>query len=211
VPLSKAVRASAVESLADNDHMNSVLSDGAIEVVNKYQWVGNPRPGRFRVSIDDKAAGFAPLQGSLRAVVSPGSHTVRISLWHWYWSQPADVEVPEGSTVVLKGDIDRSSSVFRRMADMLFSPRSCLVLQMEAVFPSDEQVDARQSEAVVPSQGRHSPQLLFAALTQVVGFLLIAVGVTTTWPDALLGVVIVGVGFVWALRSMRARRRVLTT
>jgi hypothetical protein len=210
VPPFRAVRASAVESFADNDYMDGVLSDGAIEVVNKYQWVGSPRQGRFRVSIDGKAAGFAPLQSSLRAVVSPGSHTVRISLWNWYWSQRADVEVPEGSTVVLKGDIDRSSPVLRRMAHMLFRPHSCLMLQMEAVSPSDEQADARQYEAVVQSQGRHSPQLLFAALTQVAGFLLIAVG-AAAWPIAILGLVMVVVGFVWALRSMRARRRVLTT
>ena len=158
--------------------MSSVLSDGAtIQIVNKYQWVGIPRQGRFRVSIDGNAAGFAPLQGSLRAVVSPGSHTVRISLWHWYLSQRAEVHVPEGSTVVMKGDIDRSSSVLRRMADMLFRPHSCLVLQVEAIAPSEEQVQVRQPEAAVQFQRKHSQGLILGAVTQVVGFLLIAVGV----------------------------------
>ena|ERR1700728_1832085 len=191
--------------------MSGVLSDGAIEVVNKYQWVGNPRQGRIRVSIDGKAAGFAPLQGSLRAVVSPGGHAVRISLWRWYWSQRADVDVPQGSTVVLRGDIDRSSSVLRRMADMLFRPRSCLVLRVEAISPSDEQVYVRQPEVAVQSQRKHSQQLVLGALLQVVGFLLIAVGVSTAWPVVLLGIVVVAVGFIWTLRSMRARRRALTT
>jgi hypothetical protein len=191
--------------------MNGVLPDGTIEVVNKYQWVGNPRQGRFRVSIDGRAAGFAPLQGSLRAVVPPGSHTVRICLWRWYGSNHADVDVPEGSTVVLKGDIDRSSSVLRRMADMLLRPRSCLVLQVEAISPSDQQVDVRPPEAVVQPQRQHSQQLLLGALTQVIGFLLIAVGVATAWPVALFGAVVVGVGFLWTVRSIRARRRVLMT
>jgi hypothetical protein len=97
------------------------------------------------------------------------------------------------------------------MADMLFRPRSCLVLQVEAISPSDEQVYVRQPEATVQSQRKYSQQLILGALTQVVGFLLIAVGVSTAWPVALLGIVVVGVGFIWTLRSMRARRRALTT
>jgi len=190
----------------------SAESNGGIEVLNKYQWVGNPRQGRFRVSIDGKAAGFAPLEGSFRATVAPGSHRVRISLWRWYWSRRVDVDVPEGSTVVLDGDIDRSFSVLRRMADMLFHPLSCMVLKVQATRPSGERrlSDARQSEATAQSQRRYSRQFTLGALVEVVGFLLIAIGARTVWPVALLGLVVVAAGFVWTLRSMRARRRALT-
>jgi len=116
--------------------------------VNKYQWVANSRQGRLRVYIDGKAAGFAPLQGSFRATLAPGSHTVRISLWRWYWSRRVDVDVAEGSTVVLDGDIDRSFSVLARTSNMLFHPLSCMVLKVQAIRPTDERMpDARQSEA----------------------------------------------------------------
>ncbi|MGO8823653.1 MAG: hypothetical protein ACLQU9_00240 [Acidimicrobiales bacterium] len=110
---------------------------GGIEVVNKYQWIGDPRFGRLRVSIDGKAAGSVPLSGSLRTAVVPGAHTVRISLHRQHWSPRVDVEVPAGSTVVLDGDIDRTSSVLRRMAGMLFHPLSCMELKVQTTRPSN--------------------------------------------------------------------------
>jgi hypothetical protein len=181
---------------------------GGIEVVNKYQWVANPRQGRLRVSIDGKPEGFAPLDGSFQATVAPGSHTVRISLWRWYWSRRVDIDVPAGSTVVLEGDIDRSASVLRRMGDMLFHPLSCMVLIVQATRPSAELVPGlNQSETVAQGQRQYARQLTLGALVELVGFLLIVVGARTAWPIALLGVVAAVAGFVLTLRSVRTRRR----
>ena len=76
-------------------HMSGVVSDGAIEVVNKYQWVGNPRQGRFHVSIDGAPARLRAPSGFAPGHVFARPPRVRISLWHWYWSQRADVDVPQ--------------------------------------------------------------------------------------------------------------------
>jgi hypothetical protein len=203
------------ERRADNElvtgEQGGAESDGTIEVLNKYQWVGDPRLGRFRVSIDGKAAGFAPLEGSLQTMVAPGSHTARISFRRWYRSRSVEVDVPDGSTVVLEGDIDRSVSVLRRMVEMLFRPQSCLVLKVRTVHPSDDRAPDRQPEAIDHAQRQHSRHLVLGALMEVVGFLLIAVGAATAWPVALVGLVVVAAGFVWTLRSVRARRRKLTS
>jgi hypothetical protein len=186
-------------------------SGGGIEVVNRYQWVANPRQGRLRVSIDGKSAGFAPLEGSLRATVAPGNHTVRISLWRWYWSRRVDVDVQAGSTVVLEGDIDRSATVLKRMADMLIHPLSCMVLKVQATRPSDERMpDERQAAATAQAQRQHTRQITLGALVEIVGFLLLIVGAHTAWPIALLGVVVVVAGSVWMLRSMQSRKRELS-
>lgn len=184
--------------------------EGGIEVLNKYQWVGNPRLGRLGVSIDGKAAGSAPLGGSFWATVAPGSHTVRISLWRWYRSRRVDIDVPAGSTVVLDGDIDRSVSVVRRMADMLFHPLSCMVLKVQATRPTGERVLDERPEAATQAQRRFSRQFALGALVEVVGFLLIVVGARISWPVALVGLVAVVGGFVWTLRSMRTRKRAVT-
>ncbi len=202
----------ALESRADSGRMagdrETTQSDGGIEVVNKYQWLGNPRQGRFRVSVDGKSAGIAPLRGSYRGTVAPGSHSVRISLRRWYWSPCVDVDVPEGWTVVLEGDIDRSGSVFRRMAVMSFHPLSCMVLTVQAICPSDERMpDDRQSESANQAQRRYSRQVVLGALDELAGFALILVGVRYSWPVALVGLVLIVGGFVWTLRTTLARKR----
>ena len=83
-------------------HQDGSESYGSVKVVNRYRRMGNPRQGRLRVSIDGKAAAFAPLEGSVRTSVSAGSHTMRISLWRWYRSRRVNVNLPEGSTVGAK-------------------------------------------------------------------------------------------------------------
>lgn len=105
----------------------------AIEVVNHYQWLLDPRFGRMTVHVDGKSVGFAPLNGSRRVEVAPGLHTVRVSMWAWYRSRRVRVDVVSGSTLVLECDIDRAAPALRRMVYGMFRPFSCLVLRVREV------------------------------------------------------------------------------
>jgi hypothetical protein len=100
--------------------------NGAIEVVNGYGWVLNPRQGRIKAYVDSKSIGCAPLDGSVRAAVGPGKHMVRARLW-WFLSPAVQVDVDAGQTVILKADIPRDHSLIRRMSKMA-RPGNSLVL-----------------------------------------------------------------------------------
>jgi hypothetical protein len=183
-----------------------------IEVVNRYGWVMNPRQGRLRVRIDGQAAGFSPLNGSLRVEMPPGRHTVRISLWGWYWSRPVEVDVPAGSTVVLEGDIDRASSVIRRIADMLIHPLSCMVLSVRGAGAAepDVSVESTRAAAISNARGERLPrQVSIGGAVQAAGFVLIIAGLRTAWPLIVVGAAVVIAGFAWTVRAMRARKRAM--
>ena len=107
-----------------------------LEVVNAYGWLGDPRLGRFRVYVDGKAVGSAPVSGSLRVPVLPGPHVVRVRL-RWYLSPSVDADAVPGQTVRLRADIARELSLLRRMARMLFRPFRSLSLD---VLPRDASV-----------------------------------------------------------------------
>jgi hypothetical protein len=108
--------------------MDSGSVDGCwLEVVNNYRWVGDPRFGRFKVYIDGKAVGLAPLFDTLRVPIHPGHHTVRVRLW-WFLSLPVKIEIGSGQTVRLGADIPRDLPVPHRMMRMGLHPLQSLSL-----------------------------------------------------------------------------------
>jgi hypothetical protein len=109
----------------------SVDGGGWLEVVNRYQWIHDPHQGRFRVYLDGKAAGWAPLSGSLRVPVSPGRHVVRVRLW-WYLSPRVGAGVGPGQAVRLEADIARELPVHQRMLLTMFRPFHSLSLTVGA-------------------------------------------------------------------------------
>jgi hypothetical protein len=99
-----------------------------IEVVNPYQWAGNPRFARFHVYVDGKKVGSAPpLGGSFQTNLSSGSHRVRVRFW-WFLIPPVLIDVAPGKSVRLTGDIPRELSVPKRMARMGVHPATSLKL-----------------------------------------------------------------------------------
>jgi|ERR1700691_5413199 hypothetical protein len=102
-----------------------------IELVNAYQWIGDPRLARFHLYVDGKKVGSArPVGGSCWTEVAPGSHTARIR-FHWYFSPSISFEIASGQNLRLKGDIQRELSIPRRMVRMAVHPRSSLTLRVE--------------------------------------------------------------------------------
>jgi hypothetical protein len=101
----------------------------SILVVNKYQWILDPRFGRFTVHVDGERAGIAPLSGWLNVPVAPGSHEVQVGLWGWLRSKPLAVDVHPGSTVRIEADIPRSVAVDRRILRAYLRPKSFLELR----------------------------------------------------------------------------------
>lgn len=100
-----------------------------LEVVNNYQWIGDPRIGKFRVYLDGKAVGWAPLSGALQVPLDPGHHTVRVRLW-WYLSPQVEIDGVGGQTIRLEADIARELPVARRMARMGLRPFHSLSLSV---------------------------------------------------------------------------------
>jgi hypothetical protein len=90
------------------------------------EWFGDPRPGAFSVSIAGNRVGKLPVRDALTVPVSPGRHVVGIRQW-WYRSPPLTVDVEQGGTVRLRGDVSRSRFL-AGMAQFLFTPSSALVL-----------------------------------------------------------------------------------
>lgn len=116
---------------------------GWLEVVNRYRWVGDPRQGRFRVYLDGRAVGWAPLSGSLRVPVSAGPHVVRVRLW-WYLSPRVGAGVGPGQAVRLEADIARELPVLQRMLFMMFRPFHSLSLTLAGASAGSGMVgDAR--------------------------------------------------------------------
>jgi hypothetical protein len=102
-----------------------------VELVNAYQWIGDPRLARFHLYVDGKKVGSArPVGGACRTEVAPGSHTARIR-FHWCFSPSSSFEIASGQNLRLTGDIQRELSIHRRMASMAVHPLSSLTLQVE--------------------------------------------------------------------------------
>ena len=102
-----------------------------VELVNAYQWIGDPRRARFHLYVDGKKVGSArPVGGSCRTEVAPGSHTARVR-FHWYFSPSISFEIASGQNLRLTGDIQRELSISKRMARMAMRPLSSLTLQVE--------------------------------------------------------------------------------
>jgi hypothetical protein len=104
-----------------------VLDSSWLEVVNSYRWIGDPRLGRFRVYVDGKAVGTAPLSGALRVPVDPGHHVVRVRLW-WYLSPRVETDAVVGQVVRFEADIPRQLPVLRQMARITLRPFHSLSL-----------------------------------------------------------------------------------
>jgi hypothetical protein len=102
-----------------------------VELVNAYQWIGDPRRARFHLYVDGKKVASArPVGGSCRAEVAPGSHTARIR-FHWYFSPSISFEIASGQNLRLTGDIQRELSIPRRMVRMGVHPLGSLTLRVE--------------------------------------------------------------------------------
>jgi hypothetical protein len=108
---------------ADSESVNGSW----LEVVNNYRWVGDPRLGKFKVYVDGKTVGSAPLSGSLRVPINPGHRTVRVRLW-WFSSPPVDADIGTGQTVRLGADIPRELPLLHRMMRMGLHPLQSLSL-----------------------------------------------------------------------------------
>jgi len=63
-----------VTELGDRPADSESVNGSWLEVVNNYRWVGDPRLGKFKVYVDGKTVGSAPLSGSLRVPINPGHH-----------------------------------------------------------------------------------------------------------------------------------------
>lgn len=103
---------------------------GMVVVIQDRLWGGDPRFGGFRVRVDGRRAGIAPVGGRCFVTVKPGTHPVRIRQW-WYQSPSLVLDIHAGQTIRLKADIDRSAGVFRRMGRLLFKPWQSLSLSIE--------------------------------------------------------------------------------
>lgn len=101
--------------------------DCHLEIVNSYKWIADPRFGSFKVYVDGKAVGNAPLASSLKVAVLPGRRTVRVRLW-WYLSPLLEINAPSHGTICLDADIPRAVPFLRRMILMCFLPFRSLSL-----------------------------------------------------------------------------------
>lgn len=99
-----------------------------IVVRNCYQWIGDPRLGKFAVYIDGKRRGSVPLSSSLVTNVPSGRHTVRVRLW-WFMSPGIPVDLAPGETVAFDADIPRADALARRMLKGALSPWHWLCLE----------------------------------------------------------------------------------
>lgn len=103
-------------------------TDAVIVVRNCYQWVGDPRLGKFAVYVDGKYRGSVPLSSSLATEVLPGKHTVRVRGW-WFMSPRVSVDVAEGETAAFEADIPHGPAMPRRMLSGLLTPWRSLCLE----------------------------------------------------------------------------------
>jgi len=99
-----------------------------IVVVNDYAWIGDPRLGAFIVAVDGQRVGKAPLDGTLRWPVAPGTHTVRIQQWHYYKSPRLTVEVVPGMSTVLRTN-KPAGPVWKAMVRLALRPFTSLSLE----------------------------------------------------------------------------------
>jgi hypothetical protein len=90
-------------------------------------WFGNPQMGAFRVFLDGRAMGVAPVLGQVELPVSPGRHVVRIGQM-WFRSPAVVLDVAPGSTTRLRANIPIDLPLLPRLARFLVSPSHCLVL-----------------------------------------------------------------------------------
>jgi hypothetical protein len=102
-------------------------ASGRIVVESHRKWFGDQRLGTFRVALDGVPAGSLPPEGAVDLACDPGTHIVRIRQW-WYRSQPTQVHVSAGETVVLDADIPRDGSPVVRFVVFMFTPWRALSL-----------------------------------------------------------------------------------
>jgi hypothetical protein len=159
---------------------------GWLEVVNRYQWIHDPHQGRFRVYLDGKAAGWAPLSGSLRVPVDAGRHVVRVRLW-WYLSPRVAAIVGPGQAVRLEADIAVELPVLQRMLLTMFRPFHSLSLTLAgtsgrgglgAAGPAAEHLKAGRGPWALDSGRRRHARAAFrvARYVTLAGFLSMYVG-----------------------------------
>ena len=112
--------------------MIAVVADELTEivVVNHYRVLVYPRHGAFTVAVDRRRVGRAPQGGELRWSVTPGAHTVRIQLWHFYKSPRMTVEAVPGVPSVLTAD-KPAGPTWKGMLRLTLRPFTSLSLELE--------------------------------------------------------------------------------
>jgi hypothetical protein len=100
---------------------------GTITVFQHRSWYGDPKLGRFVLSVDGRKVGVVPVQESVSVRVAPGRYGLRIRQW-WYRSPVTSVKIDPGQTCRLEADVDRGAGSFRRVATLVFAPWRALTL-----------------------------------------------------------------------------------
>lgn len=176
-----------------------------MEVVNKYRWVGDPRLGKFKVYVDGKAVGSAPLSGSLRVPIHPGRVGVRVRLW-WFASPPVQIDVGTGQTVQLWADIPRELPVLNRMMRMGLHPLQSLSLGVVSASAGGVDImSVRPGRSIGALRVRET--LLAEGLVVGLGFALLSVGVRVSVALAIVGAVLVCLGAGLGVRALTRARR----
>jgi hypothetical protein len=119
--------------LSSTDNDNVPMESGAASIQLRYAgaWWGDPRLGRYRVSIDGVRAGILEVGGTLLIPCSPGSHSIKVSQWAIFGSPPLQIEAAPGETVRLKAYLDKSRSFLRRFWLGLAHSRRLLTLETD--------------------------------------------------------------------------------
>jgi hypothetical protein len=177
------------------------MDDAAVVVFQDRTRFGDPRMGAFKVYLDGRKAGIAPVHGELSVAVAPGDHTVSVGQL-WFRSPAMTVAVAPGSTTRLRADIPLSLPLARRMVLFLLRPRRCLVL--EVIRPTHTRVDAERSQFAGETARRG---FVAEGTVSLVGALLILVGLKVGIGLIVVGIVVFVAGaVVGTLALLKAKR-----
>lgn len=202
----------------DDPILGSGISDGCwLKVVNNYPWVGDPRLGKFKVFLDGRAAGLAPVAGFLKVPMESGHHSVQVR-FRWYGSPRVEFDVESGETVRLGADIGRDLPVLQWMARTALRPSRSLSLSLLQT-PRVDPTASRSLDRSAPN-GKSDPgswtsvamqrmrvAWLVQGLMAILGFFVVLVGVRVGVALTIVGVVLVCVSAVLGIRTAAAYHR----
>ena len=187
---------------------------GLVSVRNRYEWILDPRLGRFAVFVDGRKVGDVELGSQADFELPIGTHCIEVGL-RWYRSPRQEFEILPGSHTVLDADIDRSLGVGARMARMLLHPRLALVLTVsgEASHRSaSDMITERTSTGSgvrvdAASAGMARRRLLGSGILSGLGFTLIAAGAAFSPALIVVGAVFAAAGLAIGLTLFRGAGR----
>lgn len=174
---------------------------GSIVVFQDRAWFGGPKRGCFVVYVDGNRVGVAPVMGEIASTVTPGTHSVRIRQW-WYRSPRVKVDVGTDAVVRLRADGPSALGLLRRMARMLLSPSTSLVLTLATPLAPETRIEVEHSIR------RARTGLVVQAILGIAGSALAIVGFSIGPAVVVLGVVVFLVGTALGVTSvLKAHRR----